>query len=107
MSDPMSKSDPRAQPMTIQVALDEATSAGEYVNMARIFHNQTEFVLDAMFLPPQSTTAKVTSRLIMSPLHAKHLVRALAHNIQLYEQKFGEIALGPPGGSGGPGPIMH
>ncbi len=103
MSDP--KTDPKH--MTIQVSLDEATSGGEYVNMARIFHNQTEFVLDAMFLPPQSSTAKVMSRLIMSPLHAKHLVRALAHNIQLYEQKFGDIALGPPGGSGGPGPIMH
>ena len=41
MSDPMSKSDPKAQSLTIQVSLDEATSGGEYVNMARIFHNQT------------------------------------------------------------------
>lgn len=92
-------------PMPIHVQLDEARATGEYVNMARIFHNQTEFVLDAMFLPPQSTTAKVTSRLVMSPIHAKHLLRALAHNIQLYEQKFGEIVLAPPGA--GPGPIMH
>lgn len=104
----LTMSDPKPpQPMTIQVSLDEARAGGEYVNMARIFHNQTEFVLDAMFLPPQSTTAKVTSRLVMSPLHAKHLLRALAHNIQLYEQKFGEIVLTAPGSGGGPGPIMH
>lgn len=104
----MSDNDPRPQPITtIQVTLDDATSTGEYVNMARIFHNQTEFVLDAMFLAPQSGNAKVTSRLIMSPLHAKHLMRALSQNLQLYEQKFGEIVIAPPEGSGGPGPIMH
>lgn len=93
-------------PIKIQVQLDEDMALGEYVNMARIFHNQTEFVLDAMFLPPQSTTAKVVSRLILSPVHAKFLYRALGQNIQLFEQKFGEIQLGPPG-SGGTGPIFH
>jgi len=94
---------PKASAMAIHVHLEESRLAGEYVNMARIFHNQTEFVLDAMFLPPQSNTARVSSRLVMNPLHAKHLLRALAHNIQLYEQKFGEIPLhhqGPPGPGG-------
>lgn len=99
-------SDAKQHGMAIKVSLDEERAGGQYVNMARIFHNQTEFVLDAMFLPPQSTTARVTSRLVMSPLHAKHLLRALSHNIQLYEQKFGEIILTTPS-SGGPGPIMH
>ena len=98
-------SEQKPHSMTIQVHIDEARTPGQFVNMARIFHNQTEFVLDAMFLPPQSTTAHVLSRLIMSPVHAKHLLRALTHNIQLYEQKFGEIAL-TTGGSG-PGPIVH
>ena len=103
----MSESKPEAKPMSIHVHLEENRVAGDYVNMARIFHNQTEFVLDTMFLPPQSDTAQVMARLVMSPVHAKHLVRALIHNIQLYEQKFGEIQLAPPGGSMGPGPIMH
>ncbi len=103
----MSNTEPKGPPMTIQVALDADQVSGDYVNMARIFHNQTEFVLDTMFLPPQSDTAQVMARLVMSPVHAKHLVRALIHNIQLYEQKFGEIQLAPPGGSMGPGPIMH
>jgi len=94
-------------PPTIQVQLDEATSGGTYINMARIFHNQTEFVMDAMFLPPASQSARVASRLLMSPIHAKHLLRALAHNIQRYEQTFGEIRMTPPGEGGGPDPILH
>ena len=104
MSDDAANNPPT--PIKIQVQLDEDMALGEYVNMARIFHNQTEFVLDAMFLPPQSTTAKVVSRLILSPIHAKFLFRALGQNIQLYEQKFGEIQLTPPGPGGG-GPIFH
>jgi hypothetical protein len=91
--------------MTIHVHLDESRAAGDYVNMARIFHNQTEFVMDAMFLPPQTNTARVAARLVMNPLHAKQLLRALSHNIQLYEQKFGEIPLGHPGPAG-PGGIL-
>jgi len=95
-------------PPTIHVQLDEARQAGDYVNMARIFHNQTEFVLDAMFMPPVSNTAKVLSRLVMSPIHAKQLLRALAHNVQIYEQKFGEIVVAPTGDKGpGPGSILH
>ena len=103
----MSNTEPKGPPMTIQVALDADQVSGDYVNMARIFHNQTEFVLDTMFLPPQSDTAQVMARLVMSPVHAKHLVRALIHNIQLYEQKFGEIQLAPPGSPSGPGGILH
>ncbi|MFO0744713.1 MAG: DUF3467 domain-containing protein [Myxococcota bacterium] len=100
MSEPSSK----PGPVPIHVQLDDGKVEGAYVNMARIFHNQTEFVLDAMFLPPVSNTAKVLSRLVMSPVHAKQLLRALGHNVQLYEQKFGEIEVSPSGGSGGPGP---
>lgn len=88
---------------TIRVHLDEAQLGGAYVNMARIFHNQTEFVVDTMFIPPASNVAKVTARLIMSPVHAKQLLRALTQNVQTYEQKFGEIAVPV-----GPGPgILH
>lgn len=104
MSTPNDPNRPGA--VTIHVQLDDARVAGDYVNMARIFHNQTEFVMDAMFLPPQSNAAKVMSRLVMSPLHAKQLLRALSHNLQMYEQKFGEIPLGPPGPLG-PGGIVH
>lgn len=87
----------------IDVDIDEETSMGEYVNMARIFHTHSEFILDALFLPPGSKRAKVRSRLILSPAHAKHLLAALNQNVQLYEKKFGEIKLPAQGG----GPILH
>ncbi|MCA9516649.1 MAG: DUF3467 domain-containing protein [Myxococcales bacterium] len=104
----MADNDEETPPTAIRIQkhLDEAMALGEYVNMAQIFHTRTEFVLDSMFLPPQSTTAKVVSRVILSPVQAKFLYRALGQNIQMYEQKFGEIQLGPPG-SGDPGPILH
>lgn len=97
---------PKKKRIQIQVDVDPETAQGTYVNMARIFHNQTEFVLDALYLPPQSKTAKVKSRLILSPTHARFLHAALAENLRLYEQKFGPIKTSP-GGDDDPGPILH
>jgi hypothetical protein len=91
----------------IEVDLDDDTALGDYINMARIFHNQTEFVLDALFLPPGSKRAKVRARLILSPVHAKFLHAALGQNLQVYESKFGVIETAPSGASPGPGPIIH
>jgi hypothetical protein len=90
----------------IEVHLDESKVNGDYVNMARIFHNQSEFVLDALFLPPGSKKASVRARLILSPTHAKFLHAALGQNIDVYQKKFGKIEA-KPGGSGGQGPILH
>jgi hypothetical protein len=84
----------------IHVAIDEPVSRGSYVNMARIFHQHSEFVVDAIFMPPATNQARVVSRLVMSPAHAKHLLRALAQNVARYEQVFGEIRLAGPGGEG-------
>ena len=42
---------------------------------------------------PGRTDVKVYSRVIMTPLHAKQLLEALAQNIALFEQKYGEIRL--------------
>ena len=79
------------QPQTIRLAIDEQTAQGEYVNFANIIHSPSEFVIDLGRLMPGRTDVKVYSRVIMTPLHAKQLLEALAHNIGLFEQKFGEI----------------
>ena len=90
----------------IEVKMDEAMSQGTYANMARIFHNQTEFVLDALFLPPQSREAHVISRVLLSPIHAKFLHAALGRNLAVFEEKFGPIKAAAPG-SNDPGSILH
>lgn len=64
-----------------------------YANLVRIAHTPAELVFDyARFLPGEGG-AKVVSRLIMSPLGAKLLLKALTENISKYEAVYGEIKL--------------
>ncbi len=78
-------------PQTIRITLDDAVAQGQYVNFANIIHSPSEFVVDLGRIVPGRTDVKVYSRVIMTPLHAKQLLEALAQNIALFEQKFGEI----------------
>ena len=96
----------KPQPVPLEIALDPDMELGDYVNMARIVHTPTEVILDAIFRPPQSRTARVMARLILHPMHAKQLHAALGHNLQLFEQKFGPIEV-KGGGEPGGGPILH
>lgn len=73
----------------LTLEIDDATSKGNYANFALIMHNQNEFVMDFAFLHPQK--AKVVSRIITNPSHAKRLLAALNENVKQYEKKFGEI----------------
>ncbi|MDP9361085.1 MAG: DUF3467 domain-containing protein [Acidobacteriota bacterium] len=78
-------------PQTIRIELDDTTAQGQYVNFANIIHSPSEFVIDLGRIVPGRNDVKVYSRVIMTPLHAKQLLEALAQNISLFEQKFGEI----------------
>ncbi len=80
----------------IQIEIDDATAQGEYVNLALISHSETEMILDFIFIQPQAAKAKVRSRLITSPLHAKKLLLALEDNVKKYESRFGKIELTHP-----------
>ena len=78
----------------MSVQADPATSLGVYANLMMVSHRKEEFVLDFLFVPPQSTAAGSTvatlrSRVITTPEHAKRIVRALQENIQRYEASFG------------------
>lgn len=83
--------DEQQQPQTIRINLDDITAQGQYVNFANIIHSPSEFVIDLGRIVPGRTDVKVYSRVILTPLHAKQLLEALATNIQLFESKFGEI----------------
>ncbi len=64
-----------------------------YINLVRIAHSPSEMVFDFAHLLPGSRPAKVRSRIVMSPLGAKLLHRALSENIKRYEAAFGEIKI--------------
>ena len=83
--------DEQPPPQTIRISLDDQTAQGQYVNFANIIHSPSEFVIDLGRIVPGRNDVKVYSRVIMTPLHAKQLLEALAQNISLFEQKFGEI----------------
>jgi len=82
----------------LQIEIDDATAQGLYSNLAFITHSEQEFVMDFMFMSPQQQKAKVRSRIITSPKHAKRLMAALMDNIRKYEARFGAI----PGDSSPP-----
>jgi hypothetical protein len=68
-----------------------------YANLARISHSPADLVIDFAHLLPGESQAKVTARVLMTPLSAKLLLRALSENIARYEAAFGEITV--PGNS--------
>ncbi|MFK7900680.1 MAG: DUF3467 domain-containing protein [Cyclobacteriaceae bacterium] len=75
----------------LNIELSEEVAEGEYVNLAMIAHSNSEFVVDFIRVLPGIPKAKVKSRVILSPEHAKRLVSALEDNIDKYEDSFGKI----------------
>jgi len=62
-----------------------------YANLARIAHSPADIVLDFAHLLPGEARAKIRARVVMTPLSAKLLVKALTENLARYEAAFGEI----------------
>lgn len=79
------------KPLEVTIDIDEQTAQGVYVNMALISHNDTEFVIDFIYIQPQQPKGRVRARIISSPVHTKRLLQALQENIHKYEQTYGEI----------------
>jgi hypothetical protein len=82
----------------LNVKIDDEELKGRYSNLLRITHTREEFILDFINLvPPQGI---VTARIITSPGHLKRILRALAANLERYEETYGTIpeAAEPAGG---------
>ncbi len=75
----------------INVELSEEIAEGVYANLAMIAHSNSEFVIDFIRLMPGVPKAKVKSRIVVTPEHAKRLLYALKDNIEKYEETFGAI----------------
>ncbi|MCF6266205.1 MAG: DUF3467 domain-containing protein [Desulfuromusa sp.] len=83
----------KEQKMKLEIQMNDDVAAGQYINMAVVNHNDSEFVIDCIYVQPQAAKARVQSRLITSPRHAKRLLLALQSNIERYEKKYGNIDL--------------
>jgi len=81
----------KKQENQLNIELDEAIADGIYANLAIINHSVSEFVVDFINVMPGTPKAKVKSRIILTPQHAKRLAKALADNIHKFEQVHGDI----------------
>ena len=86
-----------AQQLQLQITIDDATANGTYANMAMVNHNETEFIVDFIFVHPQMAKATVRSRVVTSPKHLKRLLLALQDNLGRYEAQFGKVDISGPG----------
>ena len=78
-------------PNQLNIELPEEIAEGTYSNLAIISHSHSEFIVDFIRLVPNVPKAKVKSRIILTPTHAKRLLKALADNVKKFEKQFGPI----------------
>ena len=95
----MEPKDKAPQQPQLSIELTEDTAEGIYSNLVMIAHSPEEFILDFIRVMPGVPKARVKSRIIISPPHAKRLLAALKDNIGRYEAQYGPI-----GESGAQGP---
>jgi hypothetical protein len=76
----------------LNIELPEDVAQGVYSNLAVITHSPSEFVLDFVRVMPGMPKARVQSRIIVTPQHAKRLMKALQDNIRKFEQQHGPIS---------------
>jgi len=91
-------SEEKNQQNQITIDLSEEMAEGTYANLAIIAHSHAEFVIDFVRTMPNIPKAKVKSRIILTPSHAKRLLAALNDNIKKYETQHGKIEMGQGGG---------
>jgi hypothetical protein len=75
----------------LNIELTEEIAEGVYSNLAIISHSHSEFVVDFIRLMPNVPKAKVKARIVLTPQHAKRLLKALSDNLIKYENQYGVI----------------
>lgn len=79
------------KPGQINIELTEEIADGIYSNLAVISHSNAEFIVDFIRVLPGVQKAKVKSRIVLTPIHAKKLLNALADNVKKFEAQHGKI----------------
>ncbi|MGE3062040.1 MAG: DUF3467 domain-containing protein [bacterium] len=84
----------------INIKIDKEVAEGKYANLVLTVHSQSEFILDFAKMLPGLTEASVHTRIIMTPSHAKLLLKSIEEAIKKYESTFGEIKIEEHGKDG-------
>ncbi|MCU0519427.1 MAG: DUF3467 domain-containing protein [Anaerolineae bacterium] len=84
----MSQQKPRSINIELPADLDPT-----YANFAVISHTPSEVIIDLAQMLPNQPKVRVRSRVVMTPLNAKLMLRALEDNLSKFESAFGEIAV--------------
>ena len=77
----------------LNLEIGEAEAEGIYSNMALIAHSPNEIIIDFARIMPGAQKTKVHARIVMTPAHAKILLKTLEDNIKKFEKQFGEIKI--------------
>jgi len=79
------------EPVNINIELPEDVAEGTYSNLAIISHSNSEFIIDFIRIMPGTPKAKVKSRILLTPQHAKRLMMALKDNLAKFESVHGPV----------------
>ncbi len=77
----------------LDIDLPAEVADGHYINLAVIAHSASEFIIDFAAVLPGFPKAKVKTRIIMTPEHAKRLLLSLQENVTRYESNMGKIEI--------------
>ncbi len=94
MSDQPSPPQPPAPAPQQQIQLELPINLDAiYTNFAIITHSPSEVIIDYARILPNTPKLKVVARIILTPMNAKVLHKALGENLAKYEAQFGLIIL--------------
>ena len=77
----------------LNIKLDEKIGEGTYANFFMITNSPSEFIMDCGRILPGLPDARIYTRVVMTPMHAKQLLQLLQKNVDNFEKQFGEIKM--------------
>ncbi|NOZ78199.1 MAG: DUF3467 domain-containing protein [Acidobacteria bacterium] len=86
---------PNVPPQAPKLTLTPEAALGTYSNFVSIAHNYSEVVMDFGRTLPGRADIPVVARVLMTPFQAKQMLRALTHNLKMYEETYGAISEPP------------
>lgn len=90
----------------VELELDAQVAEGIYSNLVLITHSNSEFIIDFASMMPGMPKSRIKSRVVLTPEHAKRLLRILQENIVHYESTIGKIEIPTPVPGHNAGPKM-